>query len=196
MLHTTNYGSQLSSMTHGMHGQAGAKQLAKELLSSADSNGDGKISKTEFESLMKNAAKSDATSIDNLFAYLDNNSDGSVSSQETTDAISALVDQMRGHVLQAGMQFNPLAAEAVQKHGSGVIDTDGDDDAGRGESIREASEHEAAQAMANASGSQSSENSSASSQRLAFLIQGLLHQYQENQANAPAQTSSLLSTSA
>ena len=67
MLNTTNYGSSYPPTTHGMHRHLDPSNLARELMASADSNGDGKISKSEFESLMKNAGKTDTTTIDNLF---------------------------------------------------------------------------------------------------------------------------------
>jgi hypothetical protein len=177
---------------HAVHRRPDPNQMAKDLLASADSNGDGSISKSEFELLMQNAGKSDATTINNLFAYLDQNSDGSVSSQETTDAIAAMVDQMRGHVMNAGTPFHPAAA-AVE-NARGRVDGDGDRDGGRGESGNEASERQAL--LSNAAAGQATANVPNASSRIAFMIQGLLHQYQETQADTPSQTTSLLSTSA
>jgi len=174
-----------------MRGHPDPSRLAQDLMASADSNGDGKVSKSEFESLMQNAGKSDTTTINNLFAYLDNNGDGSVSSQESTDAITAMVDKMRGQVMQSAMQFNPEAAAAQSQ---GNVDADGDDDGSRGESGREASER---QSMINAAASgQVPTNANGVNNRVAFLIEGLLHQYQQTQDNTPAQVTSLLSTSA
>jgi len=178
---------------HGMHRRPDPSQLAQDLIASADSNGDGKISKSEFESLMQNAGKSDTSTIDKLFAYLDNNGDGSVSSQETTDAITAMVDKMRGQVMQSSMQPNPAVA-AAQAQAQGNVDADGDNDGSRGESGRESAERQAM--LMNATTGQSAANSPGVSNRVAFLIEGLLHQYQQTQANSPAQGTSLLSTSA
>jgi len=177
---------------HGMHRRLNPSQLAKDLMASADSNGDGKISKSEFESLMKNSGKSDTSTIDNLFSMLDSNANGSVSKQETTDAITAMVDKMRSQVMQAGQSFNPAVAAVANAQGN--VDADGDNDGGHGESGREASEGQAL--LRSAAAGQPAANTPGISNKIAFVIEGLLHQYQENQANAPAQSTSLLSTSA
>lgn len=55
------------------------------LLSQLDTNGDGQISKTEFESALGSDGV-DASSADALFSKLDSNSDGSVSQSELSSA--------------------------------------------------------------------------------------------------------------
>jgi Ca2+-binding EF-hand superfamily protein len=124
-------GNNMSTMMNGMHRRPDPSQMAKDLLSRADSDGDGSISETEFNSLLESTSDSDAETVSNLFSQLDSDSDGSINEQETTDAISALVDQMRSHVMHdqanmpppppPGMGQGPNAADFLSD-----ADADGD----------------------------------------------------------------------
>ena len=62
---------------------AGAGSQASALFSKLDANGDGQISKSEFESALGNAGV-DTSSADALFSKLDANGDGSISQNELT----------------------------------------------------------------------------------------------------------------
>lgn len=199
MLSTTGYGNQYPPMMHGTHRHMNPSKMAQQLMASADGNGDGAISKSEFQSLMQNAGKSDASTIDNLFAFLDSNGDGNISAQESTDAITAMVNQMRSQVMSANSQGNPSAA----------ADTDGDNDGSKGAQVSSTALQQAlmnramsAQHHANASASDSDGDNDGSAgnagvnAKIAFLIQGLLNEYQQNQSNSSTLTNSLISASA
>jgi len=60
---------------------------AQELFSQLDSNGDGQISKSEFENAF--GSNADQSKVDGLFNALDSNGDGSVSQDELTSAMQA-----------------------------------------------------------------------------------------------------------
>jgi len=171
MINTTNYGGDYPPMMRGMSHHPEPSKMAQDLLSAADSNGDGSISKAEFTSLMQGAGKTDTTAIDNLFTMLDKNGDGSVSNQESADTLTTLFDNMRNQLLQS----RGLNAAAGAPGTGG--DTDGDDDHDRGGESR-------AQAAGGVN------------PRIAFLLQGLLHEYQANQSTTSSQDQGLISTSA
>lgn len=67
--------------TSGASGSGGAQGLFSQL----DTDGDGSVSKTEFESALGNSGV-DTSSADALFAKLDQNGDGSVSQSELSSA--------------------------------------------------------------------------------------------------------------
>jgi len=157
--------------TQGHH-HPDPSQMAQELLSAADSNGDGSISKSEFTALMQGAGKGDTAAIDKLFSTLDKNGDGSVSTQETTTAITSLFDNMRNHLLQSRGRNAAGPAPA-----GGDADGDGDGDRGGESGVQAGGGHGV-------------------NPRIAMLIQGLLHQYQVNQSTSTTPTSGLLSASA
>jgi hypothetical protein len=60
---------------------------AQELFSQLDGNGDGQISKSEFENVF--GSNADQSKVDGLFNALDSNGDGSVSQDELTSAMQA-----------------------------------------------------------------------------------------------------------
>jgi len=60
---------------------------AQELFSQLDANGDGQISKSEFEDIF--GSNADMSKVDGLFNALDGNGDGSVSQDELTSAMQA-----------------------------------------------------------------------------------------------------------
>ena len=61
--------------------------LSSQLFAKLDANGDGTISKTEFESAF--GSNADTTKVDALFAKLDSNGDGSVSQTELDDSLKS-----------------------------------------------------------------------------------------------------------
>jgi hypothetical protein len=66
-----------------LQGQAGSSNGASGLFAKLDANGDGSISKSEFESALGSAGV-DTSSADALFTKLDANGDGSISKAELT----------------------------------------------------------------------------------------------------------------
>ena len=78
---------------------AGAGSQASALFSKLDANGDGQISKSEFEGALGNAGV-DTSSADALFSKLDANGDGSISQNELTPPHGAY--SHRGHHHGAG----------------------------------------------------------------------------------------------
>jgi len=75
---------------------AGAGSQASALFSKLDANGDGQISKSEFESALGNAGV-DTSSADALFSKLDANGDGSISQNELTPLHGAYSHRSHHH---------------------------------------------------------------------------------------------------
>lgn len=72
--------------------QPDATELASQVMTEADTDGDSLISESEFSSLMSDADSSD---VDGLFAEMDSDGDGSLSSSEMEDTVSALIEQLQ-----------------------------------------------------------------------------------------------------
>ena len=78
-----------------------AARLGDKLISQVDSDGDGSLSKAEFTAMLGSIGTDgatqdvDADAVDGLYAGLDADGDGTLSATEVTDAISALLEQMR-----------------------------------------------------------------------------------------------------
>jgi len=81
-------------------GGTGAGSQASALFSKLDANGDGQISKSEFEGALGNAGV-DTSSADALFSKLDANGDGSISQNELTPPHAAY-SHRSGHHHGAG----------------------------------------------------------------------------------------------
>jgi len=75
--------------------------LYKSLFKKVDSNGDGSIDKTEFESAVSSMAAgqtSDSQSTDTLFSKLDTDGNGTVSENEMMASLKAMSEQRRAHM--------------------------------------------------------------------------------------------------
>src|SRR5438105_13641834 len=68
---------------------------AQDLFSQFDENGDGQVSKSEFESVF--GSNADLAKVDGLFNALDSNADGSISLDELTSAAQASHAAHHGH---------------------------------------------------------------------------------------------------
>jgi hypothetical protein len=91
----------LLSMQVQQAGSGASGTGASGLLSQLDTNGDGQISKSEFESALGSAGV-DATSADALFSKLDSNGDGSVSQSELASARHGHGHHHHHHMTGAG----------------------------------------------------------------------------------------------
>jgi hypothetical protein len=77
----------LSAQAQGGAASPQATSLSSQLFSLLDSNGDGQISKSEFETAL--GQNGNTTKADQLFAKLDSNGDGSVSQSELSQALQS-----------------------------------------------------------------------------------------------------------
>jgi hypothetical protein len=73
---------------------------AQALFGQMDANGDGQVSKSEFENIF--GPNVDISKVDGLFNALDGNGDGSVSQDELTSAVQASHARHHGHHHHAG----------------------------------------------------------------------------------------------
>lgn len=94
-------GSNSSMMMQGMRGmkRPDPAEMAENLFSKLDTSGQGFIQKTDLQSAfdqISSSSKSSGTSssVDDLFAQLDADSDGKVTKQEFSDTLKKLADQM------------------------------------------------------------------------------------------------------
>lgn len=84
----SSYGS--SSVNASMpRGKPNFEEMASELLTSMDSDGNGSIDKAEFSAAAQNTASKskDSTSLDDIFSLLDTDGSGSMSSEELISAL-------------------------------------------------------------------------------------------------------------
>lgn len=82
----SSYGS--SSVTSSpQRGKPNFEEMAKELLSSMDSDGSGSIDKAEFSAAAQSMASESSSTVSDVFSKLDSNSDGSMSSEELMSAL-------------------------------------------------------------------------------------------------------------
>ncbi|MBL4899161.1 MAG: EF-hand domain-containing protein [Colwellia sp.] len=85
-----------------------AEQMAEDLLSAADTDSNGSISKTEFSAMFSSEESADSSTISGLFTEMDADGDGSVSVSEASDAISNLLQQLQEQrMTSAGMPPPP-----------------------------------------------------------------------------------------
>jgi Ca2+-binding EF-hand superfamily protein len=92
VLHTMGYGE--LDMISGIGGQnADVSAMWRELLSKADNNGDGRISKTELKEAMP---QSDAgAGVDGLFGKIDTNGDGFIDKSEDAAVLGEILKSKR-----------------------------------------------------------------------------------------------------
>ena len=97
----TSSGTQISPgtmsallMQQGQSTAVNGDAFSQQLFSLLDTNGDGTISKSEFETAF--GQNGNTTQADSIFAKLDANSDGSVSQSELTNALDGGQDQSQG----------------------------------------------------------------------------------------------------
>jgi hypothetical protein len=81
------------------------EKMQERAFKSADADGDGSISKTEFAAAKPKDAPADAPSSDDVFSKIDTDGDGSVTKAE----FSAFGDQLKGQLngMQGAGQFGP-----------------------------------------------------------------------------------------
>ncbi|MFO1435922.1 MAG: EF-hand domain-containing protein [Gammaproteobacteria bacterium] len=103
MSNISGLGGGFSAMMHSAMG-AGTRgmqrpdpaQMAENLFSKLDTDGQGSIDKSELTSALSGSSSTNDTSgVDALFSKLDGDSDGKVSKQELTDALKQFDSQMR-----------------------------------------------------------------------------------------------------
>lgn len=97
------YSSMTLSSMGGSRGGPDLSKLQEKLFAKADANGDGSIDKSELSSLLKSNASSDgsgssSSDIDTLFSALDSDGSGSVSKDETSAAISKVLEQLQSQL--------------------------------------------------------------------------------------------------
>ncbi len=100
------YSSMTLSSMGGSRGGPDLSKLQEKLFAKADANGDGSIDKSELSSLLKSNASSDgsgssSSDIDTLFSALDSDGSGSVSKDETSAAISKVLEQLQSQLSSA-----------------------------------------------------------------------------------------------
>ena len=107
----------LQAQQSGQPAQPDFAELASQLLSSLDSNGDGAISQSEAEA-------SGNANADQAFAALDTNGDGSISSDELSNALQSANQAHRAY--HHGHHHGPSAAGAASSI-INALNTDGED---------------------------------------------------------------------
>lgn len=97
MINNISSGGYSSMMMQGMQNKMppNAEQMAEDLLSSADTDNNGSISKAEFSAMFSSDETSDSTAISGLFAEMDADGDEAVSIDEASNAISNLLQQLQ-----------------------------------------------------------------------------------------------------
>jgi len=105
MINNVSDGGYASMMMQGMQRPMppSSAQMADDLLSTADTDNNGTISKTEFTELFSSNVSSDIKSdesssganISGLFSEMDANGDDAISLNEATDAVSNLLQQLQ-----------------------------------------------------------------------------------------------------
>jgi hypothetical protein len=85
----------------GDQSSAGSSSPARSLFSQIDTNGDGSISESEFESALGSTG-ADKTQADGLFSKIDSNGDGSISTDEMQSAMQKAHGGGGGHHHHAG----------------------------------------------------------------------------------------------
>ena len=98
-----------SPMMQGMHNRMppNPEQMAEDLLSSADTDSNGAISKKEFTALFSSEETSDSSDINGLFSDLDADGDEAVSLDEATNAVSNLLQQLQEQRMSSDMPPPP-----------------------------------------------------------------------------------------
>lgn len=93
----------------GLQGtRPGAPNPGESLFSTADADGDGTVSKAEFNTLLQGTDSAvDDDTADGLFSQLDADGDGALSAQETTDAINSMLTRLRGSMPSGAMPPMP-----------------------------------------------------------------------------------------
>lgn len=209
-----------SPMMHGMHNRMppNPDQMAENLLSSADTDSNGSISKTEFSALFSNAETSDSSDINGLFSDLDADGNEAVSLDEATDAVSNLLQKLQEQRMASDMpppppppQSNELAEELMtyadtDEDGSLTLDEfsaalqspDNDEETltrifnetdADGDGIVTQDELISAMDNKQANNTQRSMNSSTSEDQVSTLVNSLLQQYQQNALNVASNAS-------
>lgn len=98
----------MSTMISMLGGQDGGTSPLDKLVGKFDSDGDGKISQTEFEDAA--GANADKTKADALFAKMDANGDGSV----TNDELAQAIQKAHGHHHHAPPSEESEGTDGVQ----------------------------------------------------------------------------------
>ncbi|MBL4766080.1 MAG: EF-hand domain-containing protein [Colwellia sp.] len=86
-----------SAMMQGMQNrmQPNIEQMTEDLLSVADTDSNGSISKSEFSAMFTSEETSDSNAISGLFTEMDTDGDEAISVAEATDAVSNLLQQLQ-----------------------------------------------------------------------------------------------------
>lgn len=86
-----------SAMMQGMQNrvQPNIEQMTEDLLSAADTDSNGSISKSEFSAMFTSEETSDSNAISGLFSEMDADGDEAISVDEATDAVSNLLQQLQ-----------------------------------------------------------------------------------------------------
>lgn len=79
-----SYGSSATQMA-----KPNFEEMAKELLSSIDSDSSGSVDLTEFTTAMQSSSSSSDSTLSEIFSKIDSNSDGAMSSEELMAALEA-----------------------------------------------------------------------------------------------------------
>tara|TARA_R110002167_G_scaffold91458_1_gene246005 strand:- start:48147 stop:48800 length:654 start_codon:yes stop_codon:yes gene_type:complete len=120
MIHNINSGGFAPMMMQGMQNRQppSAEQLSGDLLSAADTDSNGSISKTEFSAMFSSEDTSDSSAINGLFSEMDADGDEAVSVDKASNAISSFLQQL---------QEQRLANASVgSSNDAGSSTTDGD----------------------------------------------------------------------
>jgi EF-hand domain pair len=96
---------------------------AQSLFSKLDTNGDGTVSKSEFESIF--GSNADLSKVDGLFNALDSNSDGSISLDELTSAAQQ-AHALHHHHMHGGEQAQTNPSDLLSASGTSQTMTNAD----------------------------------------------------------------------
>jgi Ca2+-binding EF-hand superfamily protein len=98
---------------------ASASDVAAQLVSQLDTDGDGQVSITEIQQALANAGKD--SDVSRAFTSIDQNADGKLSSQELTNALSASRHHRHGH---NAAQAAATLTSAFDQDGDGALSLD------------------------------------------------------------------------
>lgn len=84
-----------------------ATDIAEDLLSAADTDSDGSISKAEFTALFESSESADNSSVNGLFSEMDTDGDESISLTEASDAVTNLLQQLQEQRIASDMPPPP-----------------------------------------------------------------------------------------
>ncbi len=132
MISNISSGGYSAMMMQGMQHKAppNAEQIAEDLLSSADTDGNGSISKAEFSAAFGSDNDTDSSTVSGLFAEMDADGNEEVSVDEASNAISNLLQQLQEQRFSNTNMPPPPPSEGMPNAEDLMASADSDEDGG------------------------------------------------------------------